>query len=221
MEDKTLFIDAVEFDRNYNINFTPFVDKKGKFDYLQWGIAYKLLKQYHPSFEVRLANFYEHEPFFKVDHYLDLQVDKEELNLEITNQKLSGGGYYILPYIYDTLTKTQTDTHFFPVMDYSNSPVILPTSRDLNDNIQRGIVRTIAVKTGIGLRLYTQEDVSVGKNRTQKFQLLEKIYPFVEGCKSRGLYDFGTNEPNFGWTIKQLAAMYEELVELVTVDNKK
>lgn len=197
MEHK-LYVPSQIWDSNYNLNIAPFVEQKTGFDYLQWMVAIRLLKKYHPSFEVRVE---------------DALSSSYLYNLE------NNGGGYIRTYIACLETNLCTDSLFFPVLDYNNNPVSEVNTFDLNTTIQRGKVKCIAYFTGIGARLFSQEDISVGKQRTKKFLLLEAIHPYVVAAIALG-HSLEV-EPNFGMTVSQIIDANSKLEELVGRQNTK
>lgn len=75
-----------------------------------------------------------------------------------------GSTAYIRPYL--TNGETRTPSIVFPIMDNRFKAIENPDARDLSDACQRGAVKAIATFTGLGLNLYTGEDIPNGNGKT-------------------------------------------------------
>jgi len=182
-----LTISAERFTAAYNSYlFIPGVSKKVELEYLSWSNANKLLNQFFPEIVVEFErdenNSFGHkiENTFKKEAKEDivkLLNEKKELLLSVTDWKVkakleeelntllntllyANRGWYVLAQLIDRETGLKTPSLFFPVMDNKNNAIINPDARDINDAKARAGVKAIALYTGIGLRLYTREDIA-------------------------------------------------------------
>ena len=191
----TLTIAPELFKEGYDLDFTPYIetDYTG-ITYLPWSNALVLLRKLHPGLEVG----------FETDEYLqnnaipnsvEAMIKNTERQLENnpdskTKKKLQNAyrdaielytfadrGVAVFPYLYDAEGHTST-VLYFPVMDSTNRFIPSPTSRDISDAKVRAAVKVIAWVTGIGLRLWSREDMDVRKNDNNhpKFKGLQVKY---------------------------------------------
>jgi hypothetical protein len=179
---KYLNISADRFIAAYNnFLFIPGVSKKVELEYLSWSNANKLLNQFFPELIVEFERDEEGSFAHKIktglaeevrDNIVDfikekqVQLDtitdwkaKAKLEEEIQTLLYDNRGWYVLPYLVDRESGLRTPSLFFPVMDHKNNAVMSPDARDINDTKARGGVKAIALYTGLGLRLYTREDI--------------------------------------------------------------
>lgn len=131
-----LQISAEDFKKAYDTpDIGPYIEKDYKgLSYLSWPFAYRYLKEHFPT----------------------LFVAFEEKTLgEVV---FGGPGYYYLrPYLTDGCQRTTALV--FPIMDRRHNAVKELDGRAISDNCQRAAVKTIATFTGLGLRLYSGEDI--------------------------------------------------------------
>jgi hypothetical protein len=93
---------------------------------------------------------------------------------------------------------------YFPIMGFKYETLYHPDTRDVNDNAQRAIVKSIAKYTGIGARLYNRGDgVYENGEPTTRTKLLKGIYVYAQELGAE-------NIGNYGLSIKQLKTLYEE-----------
>lgn len=137
-------VSADKFREMYEIPVDKWIEQKNGLDYLPWHIAVMLLKEHFPSFEVR---FLEDEETPKITAYGD-----------------KTSGYYCMPYIHDLATGVKSSPLFYPVMDFKNKSILTPTTCDINKSRMRALVKAIAMYTGLGLVLFTQEDIEQTKD---------------------------------------------------------
>lgn len=229
-----------EFCYNYTTDYNGF-------EYLSWSAAYVLLKRYYPTFNPVLDTNEDNSYVFKVANNLE---NKEQLQLRISvleselevekdykkKKKLltdiedyknqltyDNRGLVLKPHIVDSETGLRTPSIYFPVMSNTMSAVFNSDSRELTDNIQRAFVKVIAVQTGLGLRLYSREQLPKpegGKPQSlegsQMVKVIKAIVDFSEQLGKeidKSIVNFGTNYN----TLKQLAI---ELREEVNKLNK-
>jgi len=178
-----LTISAERFTTAYNdYLFIPGVSKKVELEYLSWSNANKLLNQFFPELVVEFERDESNSFGHKIENSLRKEVkedivrfinEKQEQLATITDWKAKAKleeelntllydnrGWYVLPYLVDRETGLRTPSLFFPVMDNKNNAIINPDARDINDAKARAGVKAIALYTGIGLRLYTREDIA-------------------------------------------------------------
>ena len=112
------------------ININDQLKKKGKFDYLSWTYAWEELVKHYPSATHKYR-----------DH---TYPDKTMM-------------------IYCTITITEGDetlerTMFLPVMNNRMQAIVNPNARQISDNMQRCMVKTVAM-LGLGLYVFAGEDL--------------------------------------------------------------
>ena len=177
-----LNISADRFTTAYNSYlFIPGVSKKVELEYLSWSNANKLLNQFFPElvveFELDDEGSFAHrlktgiakemrenipslikEKQEKLETVTDWKA-KAKLEEDIQTLLFDNRGWYVLPYLIDRDSELKTPSLFFPVMDNKNNAILSPDTREINDAKARGGVKAIALYTGLGLRLYTREDI--------------------------------------------------------------
>lgn len=120
------------------------IKKKGKFDYLSWAYALKNLKSFYP------------DASFKTVKYPD---DKGELVLPFLKTDI---GYFVSTEIFLTVNDKVNNIGYeytFPVLNSSNKTIEKPSAFEINTSLQRCLAKNIAVVTGCGLSLFTNEDI--------------------------------------------------------------
>ncbi len=116
------------------------VGRKGKFFFLSWSRAVEHLRVNFPE-----ATWIVHE------------VD----NAPFRHTEL---GYFVKVSVF---IDNHQYTQVHPVLDNKNKPIEKPTSFQINTSIQRCLVKAIGLATGIGIKLYSGEDLPVeGDNDT-------------------------------------------------------
>ena len=126
------------FERLYRTEIEQYVQQKGRMDYLPWSIAWRLLKQCHPTatFEKHLNA--EGVPYFPI--------------------KGGKGGFVRVSVTIETAGKALTMTESLPVLDNRNKSIDNPSSFDINNSNQRCLAKAIGYH-GLGLALWTREDI--------------------------------------------------------------
>jgi hypothetical protein len=102
--------------------------------YLSWPFAYRYLKEQFPALFVAFEEASAGWPVF----------GKE-------------GCWLLRPYLTDGIRRTPALV--FPIMDNKHNAVKELDARQVSDNIQRASVKCIATFTGLGLKLYSGEDI--------------------------------------------------------------
>jgi len=173
-----LHFPAEKFIECYQLDISRFVENKQGFDYLSWSYAVRFLAEHFPGIQVR----------FKED---DLDPPRPFTSLG------DGKGAYVSPYLTDGVKRT---SHlFYPVIDYRNKPIPDPNAMEVNTARMRGAVKAIAMYTGLGLSLYTGEDLPVDELKAKAVARILQLQ------KEKGIAD--------PLTEKQLNLLpYDELV---------
>ncbi len=118
------------------------VEKKGKFSYLSWPWAVKVLRENHPdaTWEV-------------VKHPSErATIDENVAWLPYLKTEL---GYFVETSV---TVEGMTLNHIHPMLDHQNKPIKTPNAFDVNTSIMRCLVKNIALH-GIGLYIYAGEDL--------------------------------------------------------------
>ena len=127
------------FEDLYNKNVSEFVEKKGKFNYLSWAFAVKELKKAYPEATYIQVYNEQNKPYFTDESGCYIRV-----KLFLTKQDRKEDFY-------------QDFTH--PVLNSSNKTILKPNSFEVNTSFMRGLTKLIGMCTGIGLSLYSGEDL--------------------------------------------------------------
>jgi hypothetical protein len=126
----------------YNKDVSKYVEVKGsgryQASYLSWAFALKVLKENYPE-------AYTETVFYSGIPYLKTEV-----------------GYFVTTRIYLSLEDRKNSLGYdytFPVLDNTYKAIKNPDVFHINTSIQRCLVKNIAVVTGLGLSLYSGEDI--------------------------------------------------------------
>jgi hypothetical protein len=130
-----LDIPAEAFTKAYELAIGDHVEKNYKgLSYLSWPFAFRYLKEQFPALFVAFEEASAGWPVF----------GKE-------------GCWLLRPYLTDGIRRTPALV--FPIMDNKHNAVKELDARQVSDNIQRASVKCIATFTGLGLKLYSGEDI--------------------------------------------------------------
>ena len=130
-----LDIPAAAFAQAYDLPIGEHVEKNYKgLSYLSWPFAFRYLKEQFPALFVAFEEASAGWPVF----------GKE-------------GCWLLRPYLTDGIRRTPALV--FPIMDNKHNAVKELDARQVSDNIQRASVKCIATFTGLGLKLYSGEDI--------------------------------------------------------------
>ena len=133
-----LEISPDEFTKAYELPIGEHVEKNYKgLSYLSWPFAFRYLKECFPSFYVAFEEKTTGWPVFGQE-----------------------GCWLLRPYLTDGIKRTPALV--FPIMDNKHNAVKELDARQVSDNIQRASVKCIATFTGLGLKLYSGEDIPKG-----------------------------------------------------------
>ena len=122
------------------IDTRKIVEKKKNFTYLSWSHAMRLLKDHVPDAMVTKHIFKQPDGTF-----LPYMIDP------------SGFAYVQVTV---TLGKDVAGaTEIMPVLNHANTPVQKPNSFEVNTSLQRCMAKAISMATGLGIHLYSGEDL--------------------------------------------------------------
>lgn len=137
---KPLVIDGDTFSKCYKTDIEKFVKTRASanFDakFISWSHATRLLKEVLPTV------------------FVDFEVTPDGSVAFLHNDTVT-----VRPFLTDGETRTPSIS--FPVMDYKFGALPKPDAREISDAMQRGGVKAIATFTGLGLPLYSNEDVDI------------------------------------------------------------
>ena len=139
------------------IDVSEHTEKKGKFTYLSWAWAVKVLLENFP------------DATWEVHTYFDNGV-------ETPYMRTQAGAFVQVTVSIDEVRRTQVH----PVLDHMNKSVDEPNAFQINNSIQRCLAKAIALH-GLGLYIYAGEDLPTEpeelneKQVTELFNLLGKI----------------------------------------------
>ena len=136
------------FTESYNLDISKMVETigTGKFTarYLSWAYAIKLLKESYPESSWVLVNYPDSKGNIVLPYLTTEAGYFVTINLFLTKEdRLSGFSHSF--------------TH--PVLDNRHKPIQMPNSFDINTSFMRGLTKLIGMATGIGLSLYSGEDI--------------------------------------------------------------
>ena len=130
-----LEISAADFTKAYELPIGDHVEKNYKgLSYLSWPFAFRYLKEHFPS--------------------LYVAFEEKEMGWPVFGQE---GCWLLRPYLTDGIKRTPSLV--FPLMDNKHNALVQLNARSVSDNIQRASVKCIATFTGLGLKLYSGEDI--------------------------------------------------------------
>jgi len=123
------------FKEAYELPIGEHVEKNYKgLSYLSWPFAFRYLKENFPTLFVAFEENTNGWPVFGQE-----------------------GCWLLRPYLTDGIKRTPALV--FPIMDNKHNAVKTLDARQVSDNIQRASVKCIATFTGLGLKLYSGEDI--------------------------------------------------------------
>lgn len=122
----------------YNKDVSKFIEKKNNLNYLSWSYAVKELKIAYPEAT------YKQVYFNNVPYFVDKSGSYVAVKLFLTKEDRKDD-------FYQDLT--------FPVLDFKNKTVFEPNSFQVNTAFMRCLTKLIGMATGLGLSLYSGEDI--------------------------------------------------------------
>jgi len=140
------------YEKLRKIDVSKHVKKKGNLDYLPWAYAWDyLIQNAEAPVEYHVRKFGEsHEPWLRT---------------------ANGGMVYVQVSVGETTRKV-----WLPIMDHRNNAILAEkiTARDINDTIQRALVKAIAMH-GLGINLYMGEEFKEEKSGSVKAVIHEDV----------------------------------------------
>lgn len=122
---------STPFQRLASMDCSKHIEKKGKFSYLSWPWAVRMLREADESATWEVKRFND-APFLKTEcgFFVEVAVTVGAVTL----------------------------SQIHPILNANNKPIPEPTSFDVNTAIQRCLVKAIALH-GLGLYIYAGEDL--------------------------------------------------------------
>lgn len=139
------------------IDVSEHTEKKGKFTYLSWAWAVKVLLENFPDATWEVHTFFDN-------------------GIETPYMRTEAGAFVQVSVNVEGVRRTQVH----PVLDHMNKSVDAPNAFQINNSIQRCLAKAIALH-GLGLYIYAGEDLPTEpeelneKQVTELFDLLGKI----------------------------------------------
>jgi hypothetical protein len=137
------------------IDVSEHTEKKGKFTYLSWAWAVKVLLENFP------------EATWQVHTFFDNSVETPYMRTE-------AGAFVQVSVDVEGIRRTQVH----PVLDHMNKSVDNPNAFQINNSIQRCLAKAIALH-GLGLYIYAGEDLPQPPDKLNKEQY-ESIFGLLK-----------------------------------------
>lgn len=115
-----------------------YIKYKNGFDYLPWSIAYHYVKNVFPSCRVIKEEFMNKDGVL-VPYMIDAQ----------------GHAFVKCTVVWEQFETSEV----FPITDFRNQAIKNPTSKDVDNSMQRCMTKCIAMFCGLGLKLWHKEDL--------------------------------------------------------------
>lgn len=135
------------------IDVSPYLDKKGRLDYLSWANAWKLVKRAYPDANYKITEFPEY--VLTKDGWVATGRD--------VDYRQTDAGYEVETVV--TIEGQEYSSKLF-VMDYRNKALSKATYFEINKTQQRALVKALAI-AGLGLSVYAGEDLPEEKSNGQ------------------------------------------------------
>ncbi|UOE58181.1 DUF1071 domain-containing protein [Cytobacillus oceanisediminis] len=123
------------------------VGKKNGYTYLSWADAVDQLKRKHPDAKIITKRFPEAD---------------ENGNMRMVPYLRTNQGFFVEV---EVIVNGNSVEEVFPITDHKNNPIGNPTTKNINDSIQRAKAKAIAGH-GLGLYIYQGEDFPIDDTRT-------------------------------------------------------
>jgi hypothetical protein len=130
---------------NHFVQSSPidkYIQKKNGFDYLPWSIAYHYVKAVFPKAKV-------------IKHTFRCDTDNETIAPYMRDAQ--GHAWVQCSILWEGFETSE----IFPITDFRNQPIKNPTSKDVDNALQRCMTKCIAMFCGVGLQLWHGEDLPV------------------------------------------------------------
>jgi hypothetical protein len=151
---------SIMFETLSSLDLSHLIEKRENLAYLSWSNCFSILKQIYPLATYRVIKNPENGlPYFtdRIGIFVYTEVEIEGVTTEC-----------FLPVMDNKNKAMRLEPYTYQVWDnykknYVKKNVNAATSFDVNRTIWRALVKNVALATGIGLSLYTGEDVpSIG-----------------------------------------------------------
>lgn len=158
-------LEIKKYSENYkrDVKKEGIVEKKGQFDYISWSHAEKIANELDSEFNWVAIP----NSFGSLNHDGLILIEMEFLG--------------------------KKRRHYYPILDFKNKPIEKPTPFDINNAQMRGMAKLFSMMSGIGLSLFTGEDLRIydEKARSTRKAQTEKtsVFNFVEYVKKLKLQD--------------------------------
>tara|TARA_R100000742_G_C4213236_1_gene39025 strand:+ start:17 stop:619 length:603 start_codon:yes stop_codon:yes gene_type:complete len=129
------------------IDVSEHTEKKGKFTYLSWAWAVRILLENFP------------EATWRVHTFADV------VNTESPYMRTDAGAFVQVTVTVNEIERTQVH----PVLDHMNKTVVEPNAFQVNNSIQRCLAKAISLH-GLGLYIYAGEDLPQAPDALNKEQ---------------------------------------------------
>lgn len=218
---KPLVVDHERFMDAYNTDISEYVERHNQREqamkggkqimYLSYSHAYRLFRSKFPELEVDCVI----NPM--TGGFVFADIDSRT--------------WYINSYVHDGYRRSQL--YYFPILNTLNGMGIFPDDvrktkegkpiegkyiidgQLINKSIQRAIVKAIALTTGLGLKLWTGDDLSE-ELVDEKTQLIAKLYQLADAYKNQTGNDYtGVNNLSYISTTGEIERVKVELTDLL------
>ena len=122
-----------------------FVQKKNGFDYLPWSIAYHYAKTVFPTCKI-------------IKHTYRCDTSNETIAPYMKDPQ--GHAWVQCSIIWEGFETSE----IFPITDFRNQPIKNPTSKAVDNALQRCMTKCVAMFCGLGLQLWHGEDLPVSSD---------------------------------------------------------
>ena len=140
------------------VPYKAHIEKKGKLSYISWSWGWSIVKDHFPDATIQTHLFTQPDgselPYMK-DQQGNTYV---QVTVQLNNVSID----------YDDVTE------IFPVTDYQNKAIKNPSSQDVSNAFQRALAKCIAY-FGLGIHLYTGEDIPSKENDSEESERSVKI----------------------------------------------
>jgi hypothetical protein len=135
------------FEKLSKIDVSEHTEKKGKFTYLSWAWAVRILLENFPEATWRVHTF------------------PDMVNTESPYMRTDAGAFVQVTVTVNDIERTQVH----PVLDHMNKTVVEPNAFQVNTAIQRCLAKAISLH-GLGLYIYAGEDLPQAPEALNKEQ---------------------------------------------------
>lgn len=153
---KMAAVETSNFTTLASVDVSKFTKSRSGRKYLSWSHAAHQLLRHFPQAEMEVVTNEEGHPFFKTElgYFVHCKVTVEGITRE----------------------------QWYPVWDNKYETIGTPTASDINNSIQRGMTKTIALH-GLGLHVYANEDLPleevVAEDAKEELAGVEDVDPVV------------------------------------------